>query len=206
MAERNSQRVWKGVIATAVGLAIIALVWAALRHRSAWVTRLLPAAETPATAETAAAPATTAEIYFADGEYTKLVAERRSVAAAETPEERTRLLVGELLAGPKASTLSPTLPPNARLLSVFVRDDVAMLNFDKNLQSKRFGTTGELFALNSLYETVTANVDGVEAVVVLIEGSTYPTLAGDGGHVASGFPLYGELGRYVYGPPQEGRE
>ncbi|UCH78395.1 MAG: GerMN domain-containing protein [Candidatus Coatesbacteria bacterium] len=206
MAERNSQRVWKAVIATAVGLAVIALVWGALRYRSSWVTRLLPAAETPATAETGAAPATTAEIYFADAEYTKLVAERRPVAAAETPEERTRLLVAELLAGPEASTLSPTLPPRARLLSVFVRDGVAMLNFDKNLQSKRFGTTGELFALNSLYETVTANVDGVDAVFVLIEGNAYPTLAGGGGHVASGFPLYGELGRYVYGPSRESPE
>lgn len=205
MAGRNSQRTWKIALAAVVGLAVVALVWAALRHRSAWVARLLPGAETLATAETAA-PAPTAEIYFADAEYTRLVAERRPIAASETPEERIRLLVGELLAGPKTTTLSPTLPGNARLISVFIRDGVAMLNFDRNLQSKRFGTTGELFALNSLCKTVTSNVDGVEAVVVLIEGNAYPTLAGDGGHVASGFPLYGELGRYVYGPPRESPE
>ncbi len=112
-------------------------------------------------------------------------------------------MVTELIAGPQSPALSPTLPADAQLKSVFLRDDLALLNFDEHLRSKNFGTTGELFAVNSLFETVTANVDGVDGIIILIEGSAYKTLAGEGGHVAAGFPVYGELGRYVYPPPKE---
>lgn len=201
MNENRKKRFGKAAAAAVTVAALAAVVWGAYRYRAEILAHLKAGTEP---AERPPAPATGgADIYFADAEYTKLVAERRDVGPAETPEERARLVVGALIGGPRSPNLSPTVPRDARLKSVFIRDDVALLNFDEHIRSKRFGTTGELFALNSLYRTVTANVAEVDGVVVLVEGRAHLTLAGEGGHVAAGFPIYGELGRYVYPPPKE---
>ena len=188
---------WVGLAAAAV---VAGLIWGAFYYRDRLVSRT-PAKPAPVTtAGTAAAPTL---IYFADAEYTTLAPEPRELPAAASPEERVKQLVAALIAGPRDATHSPTLPPDCALESVFVRDRVALLNFDEKLNSRHFGTTGELYALNSLYRTVTANVEGVDGVVILIDGRMSQTLAGDGGHVAAGFPLYGELGRYVAPAPRE---
>jgi len=199
MAGSTSHVAAKWLVVAAGLLAGVALVWGGLRYRNALVARLTPKAAPPPA--TAAAPPSAADIYFADADYTTLVAERREVGAAATPEERTRLVVAALLAGPAAADHSPTLPREATLKSVFVRDRVAVLNFDARLRSKSFGSTGELFALNSLYRTVTANVADVDGVSVFVEGERGPTLGGEGGHVAA-FPVYGEVGAYVAPPPK----
>ncbi|MGD8717763.1 MAG: GerMN domain-containing protein [Candidatus Zixiibacteriota bacterium] len=207
MAKKSPNRFWKWTAAAIVAAATLALIWSAYRYRNELLAGLAPAGE-EGTAETAAATGESeaADIYFADAEYTELVAEKREVAATETPEERVRLVVAELIAGPRSAELSPTLPSQAKLISVFLQDGVAILNFDKNIQSDKFGSTGELFAVNSLYETVTANVAGVDGIQIRIEGRRANTLTGDGGHVAAGFPVYGELGRYVSPPPTSSRE
>ncbi len=201
MIESGKKRFGKMAAAMVAVVALAALVWGAYRYRAVILTHLK--AETEIEERPSVPAGEAADIFFADAEYTKLVAERRDVGPAETPEERARLVVAALIGGPRSSALSPTIPRDARLKSVFIRDDVALLNFDENIRSKRFGSTGELFALNSLYRTVTANLAEVDGVVVLVEGRAYRTLAGEGGHVAAGFPLYGELGRYVYPPPKE---
>lgn len=204
MTPRGSKRIWKFAVAAAAFAAVVALVWGALTYRS--TLRKPSAPEEEVGEEIPARTPAEADIYFADAEYTKLVPERREIGATDAAEERVRRVVTALLAGPREPNLSPTLPAKAQLKSVFLRDGVALLNFDERLQSKRFGSTGELFAINSLYRTVTANVDGVDGVVILINGRARRTLAGEGGHVAAGFPVYGELGRYVYAPPKESRE
>jgi spore germination protein GerM len=204
MTPRGSKRIWKFAVAAAASAAVVALIWGALSYRST-LREPSPPEEEVGEEMPSRTPAE-ADIYFADAEYTKLVPERREIGAADAAEERIRRVVKALVAGPRESKLSPTLPSDAQLKSVFLRDGVALLNFDEHLQSKRFGTTGELFALNSLYRTVTANVDGVDGVVILINGRTHRTLAGEDGHVAAGFPIYGELGRYVYAAPKGPRE
>jgi hypothetical protein len=201
MTESRKKRLWKAASAVVAVAALAAVVWGAYRYRAEILAHLKAGAEI---AQRPSAPAAgEADIFFADAEYTKLVAERRDVGPARTPEERARLVVRALIGGPRSPNLSPTVPGDARLKSVFIRDDVALLNFDEHIRSKSFGSAGELFALNSLYRTVTANVAEVDGVVVLVEGRADSTLAGEGGHVAAGFPIYGELGRYVYPPPKE---
>lgn len=200
MARKGVHRVWKRVAAAAAAVAVVALVWGAFTYRSTIRARLAPTEE-PEEAPPPP-PGAVADVYFADEEYTKLVAEKRAVAEAETPEERIRAVVAELISGPRSPALSPTIPADAQLKSVFLQGDLALLNFDEHLRSKSFGSTGELFAVNSLFKTVTANVNGVDGIVIMIEGSVHATLAGEGGHVAAGFPIYGELGKYVYPPPK----
>jgi spore germination protein GerM len=187
-------------VGAAAVAAVAALIVGAFYYRDRLL-RLAPVTVLKPTAATAQKKPE-ADIYFADAEYTALVAEKTPLAPAATAEDRIRLLVGALIAGPKAADHSPTLPTDCALESVFIRDRVAVLNFNDKLKSRRFGSTGELYALNSVYRTVTANVPGVLGVVVLVDGRRYQTLAGDGGHVAEGFPLYGELGRYLAPAPK----
>jgi hypothetical protein len=203
MVKNESRRFWKTATAVIALAALAALVWGAYRYRGVILSHITPKLEEKATS---APDAEVADIFFADEEYTKLVAERHDVGRAETSEERAHLVVAALIGGPHSPALSPTIPADAQLKSVFIRDDVALLNFDEHIRSKRFGSTGELFALNSLYRTVTANVAEVDGVVILVEGRAHRTLEGEGGHVASAFPIYGELGRYVYPPPEERSE
>ncbi len=199
MPRPSPQTGWKWLIGAACALGVAALVGGALHYRDVVLPKS-PPKPAPPPAPIAGPPP--AQIYFADAEYTHLEAESRLLAAAATPEERTRAVVAELIAGPKAAEHSPTLPPDATLKSVFFRDRVAVLNFDERLRSKSFGSTGELFALNSLYRTVTANVADVDGVSILVDGRMYQTLAGDGGHIAAGYPIYGELGATVAPPPE----
>lgn len=196
----------KWLVAAAVMAAAAFLIWGALKHRHEVMARFTkPQAPTPPATAAPATAETKAQIFFADAEYTALVAETRDIGATTSAEERTRRVINALLAGPDAPDHSPTLPREALLKSVFLRDDVAILNFDEHLRSKRFGSAGELYALNSIYRTVTANVPGVSGVIILVEGRLYQTLAGDGGHVAAGYPIYGELGEFVAGPPKPKR-
>lgn len=200
MARRNPD-LWKTILLGALAVtAVIALVWGAFYYRDRLLKLVPIAAKKPAAVS--AAEITAADIYFADAEYMALVAEKTPIAPTASAEDRIKLLVGALIAGPKSADHSPTLPADCALESVFIRDRVAVLNFDERLRSRRFGSTGELYALNSLYRTVTANVPGVQGIIVLVDGRMYQTLAGDGGHVAAGFPIYGELGRYLAPAPK----
>jgi germination protein M len=192
----------KLVIAVVAAAALVVLVWGARRYRTAIIAKM-PAAVKETLGESGAAGPVDVKIYFADAEYTELAPESRAVLGGGTAEEMARAVVTELIAGPREPSHSPTIPREARLLSVFLQGTTALLNFNEGLQSPRFGTTGELFAINSLYRTVTENVEGVDSVIILVDGKMFQTLAGDGGHIAEGFPIYGELGRYVSGPAEK---
>lgn len=201
MARRNPDA-WKKAllgglaVATAVGLVAGALYYSdrILPH--------IPPKLLPPPARTAVEEPYVS-VFFADAEYTKLTPERVARPATTNREEFIRRLIAALIAGPRAADHSPTLPADCALESVFIQNRVAVLNFNDKLKSRRFGSTGELFALNSIYRTVTANVPDIRGVIILVDGRMYQTLAGDGGHIAEGFPLYGELGQYLVPAPKE---
>ncbi|MCP4231436.1 MAG: GerMN domain-containing protein [bacterium] len=160
-----------------------------IRDRLAALTQKLDAEEEPGT------DVYTAEIYFADEQYEKLVPEKRELKKPEEPEDQVRLVVTELIKGPDADENARTLPKRTGLLSVFIKDGIALLNFDEQITSEKYGTTGELFLINSLYKTVTENVEGVKGVQILVEGSNGPTVYGDEGHLYTGIPRCRVMGK-----------
>jgi hypothetical protein len=189
---------WKitiGVLGTAV---VVLLVWQSLRHYDA-IRRSVSKV-------TGGFESYEAEIYFADFEYTKLVVEKRELEKPETPGERVRQVVEELIAGPTDESHSPTLPPEAKLISVFVKDGVATLNFSREVQSKSFGTTGELFAVNSIYKTVVENEPSVSAIKLLVESERQNAFNGENGTVFCDFTIISELGPTVWFVPPPGFE
>ncbi|UCE27493.1 MAG: GerMN domain-containing protein [Candidatus Coatesbacteria bacterium] len=182
------------IVGTAVFVGL--LVWQSLRHYEAIRARIGEVTGVPATYEAA--------IYFADFEYTELVAETRELKTPETPEERIRQAIEELIAGPADEAHSPTLPPETELISVFVKDGVATLNFSEEVQSKSFGTTGELFAVNSIYKTVVENEPSVFAVKLLVESNRQVAFNGENGTVYCDFAVISELGPTILFVPPPG--
>ena len=64
----------------------------------------------------------------------------------------------------------PTLAPDAKLLSVTVKDRIAYANFDAAIREKPYNTSEEA-ALYSIVNTLTA-LPGIDQVQISIEGST----------------------------------
>ncbi len=68
-------------------------------------------------------------LYFTDGEGEQLFPEKREVVH-NTNTSVEKLILEELLSGPKQPGLEPTLDPQNRLLNVSTNENVCYLNFD----------------------------------------------------------------------------
>ena len=64
----------------------------------------------------------------------------------------------------------PTLAPDAKLLSVTVKDRIAYANFDAAVREKPYNVSEEA-ALYSIVNTLTS-IPGIDQVQISIEGST----------------------------------
>jgi spore germination protein GerM len=118
-------------------------------------------------------------LWFASREEDALVAERRRVSSSQTPVERVKIVLQELIAGPKGQAL-PTVPAEAKVREVFIDDQgTAYVDFSEALsQANRIGPWAEMLTLRSLVQTLAANIPEVKRVQILIEGREAETLAG----------------------------
>ena len=119
-------------------------------------------------------------LYFSDDQAMEVLPEKRTVELtedeAQMPVEKIAVL--ELLKGPKDANLRKTLPPEAELLSIRVKDGVAILDFSQEFQTKHWGgSAGETMTIDSLVYTLT-EIEGIDKVQVLIEGKAIESLAG----------------------------
>jgi germination protein M len=124
--------------------------------------------------------ATPVQLFFASPEGTTLVGESRVVSMPDNVAERLRTLVHELAAGSTAGA-QPLVPSATTLRAAYVlqNGETLCLDFSRDLRTGlNPGSTAEYLALQSLLETVGANVPGVRRVQVLIEGEIVESLGG----------------------------
>ena len=116
-------------------------------------------------------------LYFSDPHGGYMLAEAREVAVSE--QDLPARALGELVKGPDDPLLSPSLPPETRVLGVEVAEGTAFVNFSRELVDKHWGgTVGELVTARSVVYTLT-ELSGIERVQFLIEGVAPPeTLLG----------------------------
>jgi spore germination protein GerM len=128
-----------------------------------------------------------AHLYFLDEDHRFLKAEERSVTREDSAVERARSIVHALIDGPRGELL-PTVPKEARLLSLFLTEEgVSYVNFDRAVREKHSGgSLSELFTIFSIVNTLTLNIPEIESVKILIEGREEKTLAG---HIDIRFPF-----------------
>ncbi len=117
------------------------------------------------------------KLYFADEQASYLKPEVREIPLdGKTLPEAA---VEELIKGPQDEEFSPTIPAETKLISLQVTDDVAYVNFSKELQTKHWGgTTGETMTVYSIVNTLADLGEGIKKVQILIEGEKTETLAG----------------------------
>jgi len=101
--------------------------------------------------------------------------------------DKAKFIVENLLAGRDAAGLRSTIPAGTTVKSVFVNNNMAWVNLSKEMVTNlKGGVDSELLAVYSIVNSILFNMDGVDAVQILIEGEKLPTL---GGHVDITVPL-----------------
>jgi hypothetical protein len=172
------------ILGGAALICVVALVVWGTARRSA--NPAATAGEEPAPDGLAAEPGEIV-LYF-PGASGRLFAERRPLDSSPLGDERLRLVIEALLAGPENDALSPALPPDVTLSDITLDDDGTLY---VDLGSKEgalrgMGSTSELLAVYSLVDTALLNEPRAQRVVILWNGRQQPSLAG---HVDTARPL-----------------
>jgi len=128
-----------------------------------------------------------ATLYFADETGQGLIAETRIIPYSDDPEKRCRDLVNELIKGP-GGTLIATMPKGTELKDVDIdAAGVAFLDFNTLLQQNHTGgTTGEMFTVYSIVNSLTKNIPEILMVQFMVDGKDIETLAG---HINLKYPM-----------------
>ncbi|NQU42171.1 GerMN domain-containing protein [bacterium] len=92
------------------------------------------------------------------------------------PHQRLSVVLRELLNGPASEYLVSTLPDGVELRGSYIWEKIAVVDFSSELRERRGGPMAELLCVYAIVNTVLENVDGVEAVRILVEGEPVPVL------------------------------
>ncbi len=120
-------------------------------------------------------------IFFGDEGAEGFVSETREVPAVESFEEQVKLVIGELIEGPRDSKKISAIPPGTELLQVFWVEDTQtlLLDFNASLSANHpGGSTGEYYTITNIVKTVSANFPHVARLQFLIDGNTAESIAG----------------------------
>ena len=117
----------------------------------------------------------TVTVYFPNNNGTRLVAEKRKVAAKK---DKYTAAMEELMKGTKDKDKTVIIPKNAKMKSVKVLNGIAKVDFSKEFQTEfAGGSTGEEMLIGSIVDTLT-EFDDVQKVRFLIEGKEIDSLCG----------------------------
>lgn len=119
------------------------------------------------------------KLYFSESTGKRLVSEERKIIASPQIGQEAKLILKELIEGPKDSSLNPTLPSETQIRAVYVKDDCFYVDLSSSLKEKHpGGSTGELLTIYSIVNTLLENFPSQSQVQILIQGNPAETLAG----------------------------
>ena len=125
-------------------------------------------------------------LYFETEQSEGLLSEERTIVFSDDLARQIRTLVEELVRGSETG-LQPTLPPETKVLEVFVTSrGVAYVNLSGEAAALPGGSRSELHTVYSVVNSVVANFPAVRRVQILVEDRMVPSL---GGHVDLSRPL-----------------
>ncbi len=126
------------------------------------------------------------KIYFSDAQEMYLAAEDLVLNDVNDLQEAAQKVITALIAGPKDSSLLPTIPSGTRVLGVEVDNKLAAVNFSAELRDNHSGgSSGETMTIYSIVNSL-AELEGIDQVQILVEGQVIETLAG---HISLDEPL-----------------
>ena len=113
---------------------------------------------------------TTLNLYFSNKDGTKLVKETRTVHYS-TNISMEKLIMEQLIEGPKKSGTMSTVPSGTKLISVSVVDGVCYVNLSDSFKNNQNPEVTEEVVLYSIVNSLT-ELQGVSKVQISINGST----------------------------------
>ncbi|MDP2871095.1 MAG: GerMN domain-containing protein [Bacillota bacterium] len=118
-------------------------------------------------------------LYFGDTQALSLMREERTVV--QRGESAEELAVWELIKGPAQEGHVRTVPKETRLLSLQVVEGIAYVNFAREIQTRHpGGTTGEMFTVQAIVNTLIDNNPQIKKVQFLLEGKVEDSIWGHG--------------------------
>jgi hypothetical protein len=192
-----------GLGALLVAVSLTAPRWAALLREPLTVFEgdeadLDASAAAPDGAGEAAARRISVRLYFEAPEGNGLLSEEREIAFSDDLTVQLRTLVEELVRGPTSGLLS-TLPPQTRVLEVFVTArGVAYVNLSGEATGLPGGSRSELLAVYSVVNSLVINFPAVSRVQILVEDRMVPSFSG---HVDLSRPLPADMTLVVLSAP-----
>ncbi len=129
--------------------------------------------------EAAAGPIAKAKMFWADATGEELKAAEVELPLSTEPAERARQLLDALIARVPADA-QRTLPADAAVLEVYVlQDGTAVIDFSSSVgASLPSGVRSEQLAIDSITQTLAANVPQIQRAKIVIQGLEADTLAG----------------------------
>jgi len=157
-----------GVVFFAAGVLVVPLLQEKGYQIKEWITKPSPPQEMKIV-----------KLYFSESAGERLVSEERKIIASPQIDQEAKLILKELIEGPKDSSLNPTLPSQPEIRAVYVKDDCFYVDFSSSLKEKHpGGSTGELLTIYSIVNTLLENFPSQSQVQILIQGEPAETLAG----------------------------
>lgn len=127
------------------------------------------------------------QLYFADPTGSFLVAEAYEIPGCDDDRDCILSLLNGLIAGSQQGNL-PVLPKETKVLDIEVENDLARINFSRQLVDLHpGGSLVELLSIYSLANSVNENFPYVRQLQILIEGEVRQTLKG---HARIDQPIY----------------
>jgi len=113
-----------------------------------------------------------ATLYFGNKDATKVKPEERMIIvnANISREDYLKMVLEELIKGPKNNDLNRTIPNEVRVLSVRIEKDIAYVDFSEEMHTMHWGgATGEGITISSIVSTVTELYD-IDKVMMTVSG------------------------------------
>jgi len=188
----TSKRTIKILLASVWALLVITLLGFAIKLLQDFVSTPEQAAAPPAVIQPPPKPEKREVIlYFSDADASSLLQEKRSISLGAGIQSDAAGIANELIRGPQLENLSPTIPPDTRLINAYFIGDTLVLDFSQELQKNHTGgSAGELTTIYSIVNSMTENLRGVKKVQILVEGLEIETLAG---HLDLSRPLHPDV-------------
>ena len=111
----------------------------------------------------------TVRLYFANEAGDALVAVDRS-KAYNTNISLDKFVVEELLKGPETTGVYPTINPDTKLVSTYVKDQTCYVNFDSTFLKQVYEVKAEV-AIYSIVNTL-CELSGIDQVQIFVDGKS----------------------------------
>lgn len=112
---------------------------------------------------------TTLTLYFSNSAGNKLIEEQREVVYT-TSTSMSKLVMEQLIAGPKTEGLFPVLPSDTRLLNISLQEGVCYVNLDSNFMTGAVATI-ELLPIYAIVNSL-SELTSISKVQIAINGET----------------------------------